>query len=166
MPSERAMAFGAAFGLVLGAVPAGAAPPAGAGAGAAPSPLAARTLRPTLDVYPGALLARIQSHLPPLPPGTPVAGVQAMVRLLLTPEGAVTLATIERSSGLPAFDAAVTETLSRFQGAAPGSLGLLPVPVDPNRQRQVTTEGFVLAVRPAPPAAPSAPSGPKGAIRP
>jgi TonB family protein len=163
------MRFGRALvgGLVSGLAAVGfaAAQPAAAPSARVPSPREVRALRPTIDVYAGALLARLQPHLPsqPTAPGGPVS---ATVRVLLTPEGVVSLATIERASGVPAFDAAVLDVLSRFQGQVPGSLGRLPVPVEPNRQRQVTTEGFALEVRPAPLAAPSAPGGPKGASNP
>jgi TonB family protein len=169
------MRFGRALvgGLVSGLAAVGfaAAQPAAAPSARVPSPREVRALRPTIDVYAGALLARLQPHLPSQPtapggPGGPGGPVSATVRVLLTPEGLVSLATIERASGVPAFDAAVLDVLSRFQGQVPGSLGRLPVPVEPNRQRQVTTEGFALEVRPAPLAAPSAPGGPKGASNP
>jgi len=163
------MAFGRALALGLGtglaAVGFAAAQPVAAPSARVPSPREVRALRPMIDVYAGALLARLQPHLPSQAT-VPGGHVSTTVRVLLTPEGVVSLATIERASGVPAFDAAVLDVLSRFRGQVPGSLGRLPVPVEQNRQLQVTTEGFALEVRPAPLAAPDAPGGPKGAVNP
>ena len=106
------MRFGRALvgGLVSGLAAVGfaAAQPAAAPSARVPSPREVRALRPTIDVYAGALLARLQPHLPsePTAAGGPVGPVSATVRVLLTPEGVVSLATIERASGVPAFDAA------------------------------------------------------------
>lgn len=115
--------------------------------GAPKSAAGPAALRPTIDVYPGVLAARVIANVPPLL-GVP-AEAKVRVRVALDTTGAVTAADLERSSGFPAFDAVVVETLASFRGAGlKGSLGVLPLPQDDLRRATVTTRGVSIDVRP------------------